>query len=103
MTQLHALSYLIFSVKDKLTDKEYLDLMNCLGTLAKSKISVKSIQTDFGLDEPLAFFIIQCLTDAEYGSVFSFVDGEIIPSHLIFDARPEPSRHPMATRSRASI
>ena len=99
---LHALSDLIFSIKDKLTDREYLEIMNCMGAISKSKINQKAIMEDFGLDEPLAFFIIQCLTDAEYGAVFSFVDGEIIPSHLIFDARPEPSRHPMATRSRAS-
>ena len=103
MAQLHALSDLIFSIKDKLTDREYLDLMNCLGTLAKSKICVKTIQEDFGLDAPLAYFISQCLSDAEFGEIFSFVDGEIIPTYLIFDTRQPPppaSRHPMATRSR---
>jgi len=106
MESLHKLSDLIFDIKTRLSDLEYLLLCDTLKTLAVPKeLSIEVLMEVHGLELGIASFIFCCLKDRDYSNRFCFV-GEEIASSLIFpdtssedEWSPRASSHPMATRS----
>ena len=106
MENLNKLSDLIFDIKTRLSDLEYLLLCDTLKTLAIPKeLSIEVLMEVHGLEPGIASFIFCCLKDRDYSNRFCFV-GEEISTHLIFpdissgeEWSPRARSHPMSTRS----
>ena len=106
---LHKLSYLLFDVKQKMTDGEYKEIMETLRMVAvPSHTSLEGLRDVYHLDDQVALYIFSCLEDSSYSRFFAYV-GEIIPMSSIFpetssDEEWSPARsHPMLTRSSARL
>ena len=106
MESLIKMSDILYDIREKLTDLEYLLLCDTLKTIAiPSQLSVQVLMDSHGLERNIASFIFCCLEDKDYSNRFCYV-GEEIASHLIFpdtssneEWSPRARSHPMATRS----
>ena len=103
MQAFHDLSDALYTVKEKLSSQEYLEIMNMLKALTLPlDNTVEGLMSRYKLDQNIA---IDCFEDPTFSNVFCYVGGDVIPTHMIFsdtssDEEWSPARsHPYATRS----